>query len=126
MAKGHYSLIQYCPDLSRLEAANVGVLLFCPERRFIQARVSHKNDRVRRFFGSGGWDGAQLNALRDSVVRRLEVERDSFRSVDDLQRFVALQANELQLTAPRPVKVFEPEEDLAKLFHELVDEGARQ
>jgi hypothetical protein len=32
----------------------------------------------------------------------------------------------LQLTAPRPVKVFEPEEDLAKLFHELVDEGARQ
>ena len=35
-SKGYYSLIQYCPDLGRLEAANVGVLLFCPERGFLK------------------------------------------------------------------------------------------
>lgn len=35
--KGYYSIIQYCPDLSRFEAANVGVLLFCPERAFLKA-----------------------------------------------------------------------------------------
>ena len=70
-SKGYYSLIQYCPDLSRLEAANVGVLLFCPERQFIQARVSHNNDRIRRFFSPEQTDWPQLNALKDSVARRL-------------------------------------------------------
>jgi len=29
--KGYYSVVQYCRDRSRLEAANTGVLLFCPE-----------------------------------------------------------------------------------------------
>jgi len=26
--RGYYCIIQYCPDLGRLEAANIGVLLF--------------------------------------------------------------------------------------------------
>jgi hypothetical protein len=34
--KGYCLLILYCPDLSRLEAANVGVILFCPEAHFIR------------------------------------------------------------------------------------------
>ncbi len=29
--RGYYCLIQYSPDPSRLEAANVGVVLFCPK-----------------------------------------------------------------------------------------------
>ena len=49
--RGYYSLIQYCPDLSRLEAVNVGVVLFCPEPRFIEARTSAGNDKPRRLFG---------------------------------------------------------------------------
>ena len=40
-AKGYYCLIQYCPDLARLEAANIGVILFCPERGFIRAKIAH-------------------------------------------------------------------------------------
>lgn len=125
-ARGYYSLIQYCPDLSRLEAANVGVLLFCPERRFIQARVTHNNDRIRRFFSPEKADWTQLNALKDSLVRRLEVEGGGFRSIEDLQRYIALQANEWQITAPRPVKVFEPTDDLERLFQELVGGRARR
>ena len=46
-SKGCYSLIQYCPDLGRLEAANVGVLLFCPEPHFLKAQLRHP-PRVRR------------------------------------------------------------------------------
>jgi len=125
-ARGYYSVIQYCPDLSRLEAANVGVLLFCPERQFIQARVSHDNDRIRRFFSPEKADWAQLNALKDSLVRRLEVEGDNFKTLADLDRFIALQANELQVTAPRPMKVSDPQDDLARLFEDLVGGRARR
>jgi hypothetical protein len=31
---GYYSIIQFCPELSQLEALNVGVVLFCPEKKF--------------------------------------------------------------------------------------------
>ncbi len=118
--RGYYSIVQYCPDLSRLEAANVGVLLFCPELHFIAARVSHNNDRIRRFFSPEQADWKQINALKNSIVRRLEVENETFRTLTDLERFIALQANEIQITLPRPLKVTEPERDLEKLFSELV------
>lgn len=48
--KGYYSLIQFCPDLSRHEMANVGVLLFVPDRKFISARTNTNNERVRVFW----------------------------------------------------------------------------
>ena len=38
------------PDLGRFEAANVGVLLFCPEKHFIQALTLGNNSRIIRLF----------------------------------------------------------------------------
>lgn len=48
------------------------------------------------------------------------MDREAFRSVEDLQQFVDTRGNALQLTHPRPVKVFDPESDLNALFDELV------
>lgn len=50
--KGHYSLIQYCPDPARRESVNVGVLLFCPEAEFLSALVSSDKCRVARQLGA--------------------------------------------------------------------------
>lgn len=119
-SKGYYSLIQYCPDLSRLEAANVGVVLFCPEQQFIRARVARSNQRIRKFFGSEERDWDQLNALKTAVEERLEVEAERFRTLEVLQDFINTRGNEIQLTPPRPVKVFNPEQDLELLFERLV------
>ena len=52
--KGYYSVIQYCPDLGRFEAANMGVLLFCPESGFLKSLMSGNNSRIIKFFGSEG------------------------------------------------------------------------
>jgi hypothetical protein len=30
--KGHYSIVQYCPDITRREMVNIGVVLLVPER----------------------------------------------------------------------------------------------
>jgi hypothetical protein len=86
--KGSYSVIQYCPDLSRLEAASVGVLLFCPEAKFIAARTSAGNDRVGRFFGSESLDPFFLNSAKRSIENRLRVDRDRFQTLEDLQWLV--------------------------------------
>jgi hypothetical protein len=123
--KGYYSLVQYCPDLARQEAANVGIVLFCPERGFIKARMASANHRVRRFFGEEADGYRHLNAMKESLAGRLEVEAGDFRSLDDLTRFVETRANKIQLSRPKPVKVFDPERDLAALYEELVVEPAR-
>lgn len=125
-SKGYYSLIQYCPDLARLEAANIGVILFCPERRFIRAWIAQGNDRIRRFFGSQDNDWTQINAIKSAMVNRLEVTARDFKSLDDLTNFIATRANEVQITSPRPTKVSEPEKDLDELFEDLVGGRSKQ
>jgi Protein of unknown function (DUF3037) len=125
-SKGYYSLIQYCPDLARLEAANIGVILFCPELKFIRAKVAQGNDRIRRFFGSQDDDWTQINAVKNTIVNRLEVTGKEFKSLDDLTNFIATRANEVQVTAPRPMKVSEPETDLDELFEDLVGGRSKQ
>lgn len=125
-SKGYYSLIQYCPDLSRLEAANIGVILFCPERGFLRAKIAQGNDRIRRFFGSQDNDWTQINAIKNAIVNRLEVTGKDFKSLDDLTTFISTRANEVQLTAPRAMKVSDAEKDLDELFDELVGGRSRQ
>jgi hypothetical protein len=121
----YYSLIQYCPDLSRAEAVNVGVLLFCPELGFVDARTSSRNDRVRRFFPSLNIDEARLNIMKRSIGRRLRAEPTRFEAVEDLIAFIDTRANEMVVTPPRPMQVVEPEADLARLYEELVSEPVR-
>jgi hypothetical protein len=119
-AKGYYSLIQYCPDLSRLEAANIGVLLFCPEKLFLQARTVRGNKRIQRFFGKEGHDWDRIDSFKLGLEERLAAENGDIENLDDLERFIALRANELQLTPPRPMRVEDPKKELEALFQELV------
>ena len=121
-AKGYYSLVQYCPDHSRAEVANVGVLLFCPERGFLQVRMAHDNKRVKRFFRQDGVDidRKRLNAAKSAILSRLQVAHDEFKCVEDLCDFAKSRANEIVITQPRSMRVTEPERELDELFAELV------
>ena len=122
--RGYYCLVQYCPDPGRLEAANLGVLLFSPEASFLDVRLSASNDRVRRFFGRS-FDNWALNSAKQALSARLRADRDGFKTVEDLEQFVRTRANDLIVTMPRPVKVVEPERDLERLFDELVGRVVR-
>jgi hypothetical protein len=124
--KGYYSIIQYCPDLGRVEAANVGVLLFCPESRFLKALTATRNSRIIRFFGSEGHDWKRINLFKRGLADRLENEAAGIRTLADLQQFIATRANVLQITAPNPVKVTDPEQTLLELFEEIIGEPVRK
>lgn len=119
--KGYYCLVQYCPDIARAEAANVGVVLFAPDHGFIRARVSDNNKRIRKFFGDEADNYQHLNAMKNALVQRIEVEKAEFGLLENLQQFVETRANKVILTNPKPVKVFNPEDDLNALFQELVE-----
>lgn len=125
-ATGYYCVIQYCPDRSRLEAANVGVLLFSPAHEFLSSRLAQANDRIRRFFHEEAGDLGQINVLKRQLEHAIVAETPGIRTLLDLQAFAARFANELLITAPRALRVESPEIELAQLFDELVGGRVRR
>ncbi len=118
--RGYYSLIQFCPDVSRAEAANIGVLVFCPSQRFIAAKTTSDLSRIRQFFPELPVDPKRLLATLSSVPERIQVEKERFQTLDDLNRYIGTRANDVLLTAPRSMAVSDPAADLEVLFSDLV------
>lgn len=120
--RGFYSVIQYCPNFSRMETVNVGVLLFCPEHEFLEVRFTPNNTRVARFFGSDSFDGALFHTAKQAIEARLKTNFSEFPTPESLSRFIDTRANELVILPLRPIRVLQPWIELETLYQELVDE----
>ena len=123
---GYYSLIQYCPDPLRLEAANVGVVLLRPAPFWLDVRMAQRNRRITRFFEQDDYDISRIRsmktALRDRIVTGGEID-----SPATFATFASLQCNLLRLTAPLGCRVAEePAQTLDRLFDSLIGEEQRQ
>lgn len=121
--RAHYSIIQYCPDRGRAEAANVGVLLLCPDLGFVRAQTSGDSRRIARFFGASSFDTKRLRVVVQAIEARVRDHYDWSEGLPALERFIATRANDIQLTPSRPMNTSNPAADLEALFHELVDGG---
>jgi hypothetical protein len=117
---GYYSLVQFCPDHSRLEAVNVGVVLFCPALSFLDLRLADNNDRVARVFRPRIVRSGDLDSAKKALADRLHAEAYRPRTPEEFEKFVFTRGNALLLTPPRPTRVDHPEDDLNALFQELV------
>jgi hypothetical protein len=122
---GYYAIIQYCPDHSRLESANVGVVLVCPEINYLNCRINMKNERIRKFFGDQVADLHQIKSMKQGLMNRL-LNDPALTDLENFRKFQSLLANELQISELRPVRVVNPEVELIQLYAELVDAGTKQ
>ena len=102
-----------------MEAVNIGVLLLCPDLGFIQVCVNQRDSRVQQLFSGEKLDLERLDVAKRAIEHRVQVERERFRTRDDLVRFAETRGNDVVLTHPRPIKVSDPEKDLQCLFNEL-------
>ena len=118
--RAYYSIIQFCPDRGRAEAANLGVLLLCPELGFAQARMSPSNHRIKQFFGSESFDAKRLQLMKRAIEVQVREKYDWSQGLDDLNRFISSRANDIQLTPARPMTTSNPTLDIETLFNELV------
>ncbi len=114
---GYYSLIQFCPDPSRLEGINIGVLVYCPYKGRLVFRLTQSNQRIRRVFGQQDWDF--IDRVRESVHSRLQSEK--FETVHDLESYIAKRANVVQLTPVRPLKIGDIDQEVSALYRRLVE-----
>ena len=118
-SRGDYSVIQFCPDSGRFETANVGVALLCPDREFLDVRVSGDNARPKKFFGADAFDPKLLTLAKRSLAE--QICRSGFRTREAFTRFCAMQADLLQMTVPQFCRVdADPAAALDRLYGKIV------
>lgn len=118
---GFYTLVQYVHDRARREAANVGVILYT--NGTVHTKLATTTSRVKKFFGRripASIIRSELLALESRLIN------EGFESKDQLKRFAQTRAGTIQLTDLRPMRVREPQNDLEKLFNELVETPATE
>ena len=114
--KGYYSLIQFCPDPSRLESVNLGVLVYSADHGGLQFQLTESNQRIRKVFGKQDWDF--IDRIRESVRSRLQTEK--FETVRDLESFITKRASVVQLTPLRPLTIGDIDQEVSALYRRLV------
>lgn len=120
-----YSVVQYVPDDSRAEAANVGVVLFVPSRHWLEVRVSPSLERVRQFFHPGRQELRRIELALEAFKHRMEIARGDFTEEGDLTQFASARADAVRLSVPRLIMVEEPPSELEALYSELVGDRER-
>lgn len=125
MQQGYYSLIQYCPDWTRLEVCNIGVMLFCPEQKFLDVEMTRKNTRIHAIFGRGH-SLDYIRTFKESFAERIRAEKNSISDLEGLKSFIARRANSFLITEPRSIAVDNPERELSELFTEIFGENSKQ
>jgi hypothetical protein len=58
------------------------VLLFCPERLFLQARTVRNNRRIQRFFGREGHDWDRIDSFKLGLAERLAAEHGNINTLE--------------------------------------------
>lgn len=122
MARGFYSLVQYCPDRFRAEAVNVGLVLLCINPHLLRVKLTSNYDRVHRLFRISKPDLTNLKLSTHGLKSRIERSADELRVPEELAAFAASRANDLRLTEPRLAKLDDFDDDFERLFAELVEQ----
>lgn len=122
MARGFYSVVQYCPDRFRAEAVNVGLVLLCVDPHSLRVKMVSNHDRVRKLFAIGRPDLKNLKVSTHGLASRIEKSADELRSSEDLAAFATSRANDLRLTEPRLAKLDNIDDDFERLFAQLVEQ----
>ena len=119
-----YAIIRVVPDLERGESLNVGVILFCPPRRFLAAKVSLDDERLRALSPS-----VRPEAVRDhleAMVATVDGDPRAGRvaTLSQSERFGLLASPSSTILQPSPVHTgltTSPAETLASIFERLVE-----
>jgi hypothetical protein len=124
---GYYSLIQFCPDPVAAETINIGLVAFCPKTGFVDVHVSGDNKRVIRTFGSKVCHAAALQKYKEGLREWILDEHSRFASLEEAQKFIAEQVNQIVFIDPRPtVWIGGAKEGSLRLFNRLLQNNEKE
>lgn len=119
-----YAVIRVVPRVEREEFLNVGVVLFCPERKYLGIRIRLEANRLRTL-----WPAIDLEEIQrhvDALVRVAEGAGDAgpIARLSQRERFhwlVAPRSTMIQVSAVHGGICDRPEENIERLFSALVE-----
>ena len=118
MKQGYYSLIQYCPNWTRLEVCNIGVVLLCPEAKYLDVLMVEGYTRIQSFFGKEHLH--YVKAFKDHFAQGIRNEQENVVSLESLKSFISRRANYFRMTEPRSIAIEkEPKLELQNLFEDI-------
>ncbi|WP_310589292.1 DUF3037 domain-containing protein [Dyadobacter sp. CY327] len=118
-----YAVIRVVPRVEREEFVNVGVILFCPSKRFLECTIELNAAKLRVLSESLDLDevSAYLNALK--LICLGKKEGGTIAALPPASRFrwlTATRSTVIQSSKVHPGFCREPEVSLGKLFDQMV------
>jgi hypothetical protein len=118
-----YAIIRVVPRVEREEFINVGVILFCRTRRFLQARISFNRSRLVSFYPCLDLDEVERHLAIIPQICAGNPEAGPIGQLSLAERFHWLVAPRSTIIQPSPVHTglcTQPAEMLDHLFETMV------
>lgn len=119
-----YAVIRYVPRPEREEFLNVGVILYCPSKKFLSMKYNLHHERVKMFYEKAEIEELQkfLEAFKevccgtstDSPIARLDI-------ANRFRWLTAARSTIIQTSKVHPGLCDDPKEELEKLHTQLVE-----
>lgn len=120
-----YAVIRYVPRPEREEFLNVGVILYCNSKNFLQMKFNLNEERLKAFYPDTDISEltAYLNAFKEVCCGSALTSPIS--KLDSANRFrwlTATRSTVVQTSKVHPGFCDDPEETLQRLQHQLVED----
>ncbi|MGN7723280.1 DUF3037 domain-containing protein [Chitinophaga sp. 22620] len=115
-----YAVIRVVPRVEREEFLNIGVIVFCKQKKFLQTMITINEEKLRAFS-----PGLDIEALKEYAAAFEKVARGQgpIGQLDLASRFrwlTAMRSSILQTSRVHPGLCGHPEETVKRLHAELV------
>jgi hypothetical protein len=110
-----FFLVRYVPNPVRGESLNIGVLLYCREKRYLGCLIKQDLGRIRRFHSQA--DPRLFQELQHHFEQQIEQRQydlDAF--LQEIQGY----SNMIQIAPPQKCMVQDPKAEILKLYEKYV------
>lgn len=116
-----YAVVRYVPSVERGEYVNVGLVMMCKRRRWLQCRFHLDEKRILALFPAS--DLGLLERQLSSFGRIAQGDRSPIGVLEAHERFrwlTAVRSASISTSRPHPALCNDPEEAFEKLFNALI------
>lgn len=118
-----YAVIRVVPRVEREEFLNVGVILYCKDRGFLECRYILNKERLQSLCGSLDCDEVEEHLRAFDWICSGDSKGGSIAKLDTASRFrwlTATRSTVVQSSKVHPGLCEDPKEELDKLYMQLV------
>ncbi len=114
-----YFLLRYTPNSLREDGLNIGVLLHCPEEKYLGCLITNSFSRIKRFDPKA--DRALFRELQNGFEEQIEQHESG--QEEYLRELSESLSNAIRLDGPRALLLAEPQTEIEGLFARSVGLG---